>query len=332
MSGASSSAAEWSTRLEPARPPADLAPRADDPRLGEIVEFWTGDPASLRPGRAVLLGFPQDEGVRRNKGRPGAAEAPAEIRRCLHRLTPWDGETNVDLSPTPPLDLGNLRIDEDLEQTQAHLGEIVAALLERGAVPIVLGGGHETAYGVYLGYVATGRPVGIVNIDAHLDVRPLIDGLGDSGSPFRQVLEHPTCPLAGERYVCLGAQPGSVGREHWQYARDRGSVIGWCDEVRGSLVERLAREAKRLAADGCGVHLTLDADAVRAADVPGVSAPNPTGLAGEEVIAAARWAGQSPHVAGLDLVEINPRFDRDAQSARWAALVIWNFLIGLRSR
>ena len=36
--------------------------------------------------------------------------------------------------------------------------------------------------------------------------------------------------------------------------------------------------------------------------------------------------------AGLDLVEINPRYDRDGQSARWAAVLLWNFLIGLRDR
>ena len=73
-------------------------------------------------------------------------------------------------------------------------------------------------------------------------------------------------------------------------------------------------------------------DVVGAADAPGVSAPNPVGLSGQEVIAAARLAGRSPQVSSLDLVEINPRFDRDGQSARWAAVLIWNFLIGLRSR
>jgi hypothetical protein len=77
MSGESSSAAEWFTRLEPAVRPDFLPRRPDDPRLGEVVEFWDGDPAAIRPGRAVLIGFPQDEGVRPSGGRPGAAEAPA---------------------------------------------------------------------------------------------------------------------------------------------------------------------------------------------------------------------------------------------------------------
>jgi len=55
-----------------------------------------------------------------------------------------------------------------------------------------------------------GRAVGVVNLDAHLDVRPFPPGQGHSGSPFRQALEHPTHPLPGDLYCCLGAQPFGV--------------------------------------------------------------------------------------------------------------------------
>src|SRR5205807_1396694 len=107
MPGKSSSVAGWFTRLEPAGPPVDLVRRADDPRLGEITERWRGDLSALRPGRPVLVGFPQDEGVRRNHGRPGAAQAPQRIRHWLARLSPWDGENDVDLSALAPLDAGD---------------------------------------------------------------------------------------------------------------------------------------------------------------------------------------------------------------------------------
>jgi arginase family enzyme len=66
--------------------------------------------------------------------------------------------------------------------------------------------------------------------------------------------------------------------------------------------------------------------------VPGVSAVNANGLSGWEVIACARRAGQHPRVSSFDLVELNPSFDRDGQSGRWAALAIWNFLMGLLER
>jgi formiminoglutamase len=307
-----------------------LPRRPDDPRLGEVIEFWHGDPDALGPGRAVLIGFPQDEGVRRNSGRVGAAEAPDAIRCWLYRLTPGDPASDRDLSKAPPLDAGNVRITGDLEQSQQALAAVVAGVLASGGVPVVLGGGHETAYGVFLGYAAAGRAVGIINVDAHLDVRPLIDGRGHSGSPFRQALEHAALPLA--RYVCLGAQPHATSREHLRYVQEHGGVVRWCDELRPSLAHHLAVEGGRIAGLRCAAHLSIDTDAVSMAEVPGVSAPNPVGLAGSEVIAAARLAGSSHEVAGLDVVEISPPLDRDGQSARWAAVLVWNFLVGLLDR
>jgi formiminoglutamase len=331
MPGESSSAAAWFTRLEPVPVIEDVFRRPDDRRLGEVIVPWRGDLAALTPGRAVLVGFPHDEGVRRNHGRPGAAEAPHEIRRCLARLTPGDPSQDIDLTPRPPLDAGNVRSAGSLETTQEALGEVIGGILARGAVPVVLGGGHETAYGHYLGYVAAGKDVAILNLDAHLDVRPYSGSGGTSGTPFRQALEHPTHPLPGNRYVCLGAQPHSVSREHWQYVQQRGGGVYWAAEVKGALEQHFTRELKRLAPP-CQLYVTIDADAVQAADVPGVSAPNPLGLSGAEVAACARLAGRSAVVSSLDVVEINPRHDRDGQSTRWAALVVWHFLIGLAER
>jgi formiminoglutamase len=268
------------------------------------------------------VGFPQDEGVRRNQGRPGSADAPSAIRPWLYRLTPCA----VDL-----LDVGNVRITGDLEESQHSLAEVIAALLTAGAVPIVLGGGHETAYGHYLGYVRANRQVAIINLDAHLDVRPLLDGRGHSGSPFRQALEHPTQPLRGDRYVVLGAQPFAVSREHQDYVEDKGGVIRWASQslVRRRLPAVFRRECQRLSAGGCPVYVSLDADVVRQAEVPGVSAPNPLGLSARAVASFAAAAGAMPAVSSFDLVEINPTLDRDGQSARWAAVVLWHFLRGL---
>ncbi|HJT76007.1 MAG TPA: formimidoylglutamase, partial [Gemmataceae bacterium] len=299
MSSRSSSAAGWSTRLGPAAPPDDLARRPDDPRLGEVTEFWRGDPGAIRPGRAVLVGFPQDEGVRRNHGRPGAAAAPREIRRWLYRLTPWDGASDTDLTSLPPLDLGDVRVGDDVQESQEMLAAVVAAVLERGGVPVVLGGGHETAYGHFLGYAARGLRAGLINLDAHLDVRPFKPGHGHSGSSFRQALEHASRPL----YACLGAQPHSTSRDHFLYARRQGCSVYWAAEIASRLEECFARECDRMAAAGCAVMVSLDADVVGAAEVPGVSAPNVAGLSGEEVRRCVRRAGLSPQVASFDLVE-----------------------------
>jgi formiminoglutamase len=333
MSPASSSAGAWFTRLEPVAPVIPPVRRADDPRLGECCDFWDGvGVPALRTNQPVLIGFSQDEGVRRNGGRVGAAAAPAEIRRSLYALASWDGCRDVDLRRLGLLDVGDMRVTSDLEASQVALGEVVAAVLAAGAVPIVLGGGHETAFGHYLGYANLRRPVAVVNLDAHLDVRPCLDGRGHSGSPFRQMREHPGQPLPGKRYTCLGAQTFSVSRDHAEYVQSAGGTIGWACDVRGRLVDDVAKNCSSAAADGWQVYVSVDCDVICAAEVPGVSAPNPLGLSGVELCAAALVAGESSAVASFDVVEINPSLDRDGQSSRCAALIVWHFLAGLANR
>lgn len=87
-------------------------------------------------------------------------------------------------------------------------------------------------------------------------------------------------------------------------------------------------EIRRLGDEGAAVMLTIDADAFRQADVPGVSAPSPVGFPGWLGLEMAHIAGREPAVRSLDVVEINPAFDRDDQAVRWAAQVIRQFIVG----
>jgi formiminoglutamase len=136
------------------------------------------------PGNA-LLGFACDLGVARNMGRVGAAEGPAALRKALAGLA-WH-------SSRPAWDAGDVVAEEEaLEDAQAELAAHVARLLAGGHLPLVVGGGHEVAYGSFLGLCAhaargaTAPVIGLVNLDAHLDLRA---GRASSGTPFRQVAE-----------------------------------------------------------------------------------------------------------------------------------------------
>src|SRR5213075_891958 len=91
------------------RPNTDLFyKRSDmnDPRLGEMV---LSEPDDYPVADVVILGCPQDEGVRRNGGRVGAAVAPDEIRRCFYKLT-VNGVEHLKL-----FDIGNIIIQPTLE-------------------------------------------------------------------------------------------------------------------------------------------------------------------------------------------------------------------------
>lgn len=295
---------------------------ADDPRVGQLLGRALADGDMPR---AVLLGFPTDEGVRRNGGRAGAAEAPAAIREMLHRLTPGADDSGVGAALLERTrDLGDLVVSGDLRHDQELLGIAVTPYLANGAFVVVLGGGHETAYGHFLGYPEAGHDLTIVNWDAHLDVRDLKAGRGHSGSPFRQVLEHPSG--ACRRYVVAGAQPQSTARGHLEYVRGRGGRVLWASDLTPAAVDAVYDELEGPAM------ISFDLDAVDQSHAPGVSAPATGGMPAELWLRAAHGAGRCPAVMSVDVVEMNPRLDRDGQTARLAALTVWQVLRGVAER
>jgi formiminoglutamase len=220
-------------------------------------------------------------------------------------------------------DVGDLEISGDVEADQRSLGEILSPYLARGTFAIVLGGGHETSYGHFLGYVLTGRQVEIVNWDAHADVRELVGGRAHSGSPFRQAIEDPSG--ACRRYSVAGLQPHSVARANLEFVQRHGRAV-WRDEISQETINALYRSV------GSPTFVSFDLDAVSDAEAPGVSAPNSGGLPSNLWLEAAHAAGRSPAVASADVVELNPRFDRDGQTARLGALTVWWLLRGRAER
>ena len=306
--------------LRPA-PRFDLPTHPDDPRVGRLL----GKDCTAADARVVLIGFPTDEGVKRNGGRPGAADGPDAIRQAFARLTPDPRRhySFVELLRWT-CDLGNLEVSDDLEADQQRLGEVLAPHLERGATVIVLGGGHETAYGHFLGYVQASRPITILNWDAHADVRPTDAGRGHSGSPFRQALEHPS--RLCKSYGVAGLQPSSLAKEHLEYLQQRGGRILFHDDVAPYAVDELYQN---LSSDTL---VSFDLDALDSAAAPGVSAPAVAGLNVHLWLHAAVSAGRCPHVQSLDIVELNPRIDVDGRTARLAARTLWEFLRGLLDR
>ncbi len=296
----------------------------DDRRLSGFVSF---DRDALPRAEVVIVGFPVDEGVRRNGGRVGAAGAPDAVRNALYRLTPnarfYAAFTDL---LTRTVDIGNIRPGSSLEEAQEALGRVAAHVLSAGSTLVVLGGGHETSYGHFLGYVEANTPVYIVNIDAHADVRPLVDGRGHSGSPFRQALEHPSGSCVG--YTVAGLQKSRVPRRHVEYLRNRKAGMYWREDLR-SLSPETVFSATR--SDSARM-VTLDMDAIDVSFAPGVSAPSTNGLSVDEALAFAAAAGRDHLVRSLDIVETNPLYDHDTCTVRLAAALVWSFIDGLSQR
>jgi len=306
--------------------PADISVppmKEGDPRIGHLL--GTSLTADTTPV-AVIVGFPTDEGVRRNGGRPGAATAPDVIRKALYGLAP-DARDPLRFSAMLGVieDVGNLEVTGDLERDQEMLGQFVGGELQRGVVPIVFGGGHETAYGHFLGYVKAEMKHRIVNIDAHPDVRPLMEGRAHSGSPFYQALLHPDNLC--QRYDVLGLLPQSASGHHCDFIREHWGDYRFKEDLCGSSLSQL------LAQDGpIPTLVTLDLDALDQSYAPGVSAPATDGVDLSSWLALAESAGARGEVSSLDIVELNPNFDIDNRTAKVAAMTVWRFIRGLVHR
>lgn len=123
----------------------DDGPGADNLRWHHVVGLGA---EHAEPGDVAFVGFRSDEGVRRNKGRQGAAGGPRELRAALAPMA----------LPRPmrAVDLGDVEVaDGHLEEGQHRLGQVITPLIDSGHPVVVLGGGHEVAYGSYLGLTGT---------------------------------------------------------------------------------------------------------------------------------------------------------------------------------
>lgn len=295
---------------------------AQDPRIGHWLS-GIDDPLD-RPALA-LIGFPSEEGIARNGGRTGAAQGPAALRHWLYRMTPdsrHQGAMQALLEQV--VDFGDLLVEDDLEIAQHRLGELVSACLDDDLLVIVLGGGHEVGYGHFLGYANAQCPVHIINVDAHADVRPLRDGLGHSGSPFRQALQHPSGMALG--YSVLGLQPQSNSLEHIEFLRQQQAEYWFIEDTNDALIQSVySRRDENIMATFC-------LDALDQAIAPGVSAPSPGGLSLQTWLSAIQAAAANPHTRSFDIAELSPPLDQDQRSARIAALSVWHILRGLALR
>lgn len=278
-------------------------------------------------GADVVLGFACDEGVRRNRGRVGAAEGPDAIRQALANLPrPQDRAL---------FDAGNVAcVDGNLESAQRHLADRIADLLKRGGRPLVLGGGHEVAWGSFLGLRAAlpdfGQALGIINVDAHFDLRDPATG-PTSGTAFRQMAEWCEANAVPFNYLVLGVNPAANTSALYDYAGERGVIWFEDRDCVATEIARIARVLDTFIEPLDTLYLTLCLDAFPAGIAPGVSAPGVPGICPYTGMALLRATVQTCHRHGVqlalvDIAEMNPVYDRDGITARWAARVVSEIL------
>lgn len=318
----------WNSRYLPPDP-NQWKGRTDSPpgscffQIMQMLNLLETSSIDTRQPTFALLGFRCDEGIRRNLGRIGAAEGPVALRQALAKL-PVQKQNFV------CYDAGNIVCpDGDLEASQEALGEVIAILLQEGVKPIVIGGGHELAWGHYQGIAAAfpNKNLGIINFDAHFDMRPLLPkDRGSSGTSFLQIAK--ACERAKRRfdYNCVGIQHASNIHQLFELAKMYNTKVILADELHQGLIEKSVDFIDRAIDQNEMVYVSLCLDVFGAAFAPGVSSIQPLGLCPWQVIPLVRQLAASGKVASYDIAELSPRYDFDQCTAKLAANLIYEIM------
>lgn len=284
-----------------------------DTRLGEIVLNKSED---FDDAQIVILGCPQDEGVKRNKGRPGARKAPGEIRRALYKLA-----ASEKIKRKRIYDAGDVLQELPLEKIHDRMWKAVQEILAAGKNMVILGGGNDISYPDCAALSEIRKNLTVFNIDRHFDVREMEPR--NSGTPYRLLLDK--CHIQPEKFYELGSENYTNSPVYKKYLEDKGAHVIPLEEWRKAGISAVLKEAvERHKSDA---HFWgFDMDAVRNSDAPGVSAGLPTGLSADEIIAAAAFAGAATYFGILEITEHNPDFDIDGRTAKLAAIMIYRYL------
>ena len=303
--------------------------RADSParssffQIIEMLDLRQHIPPAQDKLAFALIGFCCDEGIRRNLGREGAAEGPGAIRAVLAKLP-------VQKQNFTCFDAGDITCDDgDLESAQSALADTIHLLLQAGITPIILGGGHELAFGHYLGIAKSYRDelLGIVNFDAHFDMRSLLtSGKGSSGTPFLQIANAEHQDKRRFDYNCIGIQHAGNTKHLFDTAKKHNVQVILADDLHQGFMDKCVNFVDRVIDQNQLIYLTLCLDVLSAADAPGVSAPQAMGVTPWQILPLIRQLAASGKVISYDIAEMSPRYDIDNRTAKVAANFVYEII------
>jgi len=249
----------------------------------------------------ALLGIPFDE---KSCYLKGAAKGPQAIRAAStsKAINPWT-ELGVNLEEETVLaDLGDVDVSGNYEQVFSRVEKKVFEILDKNAVPVVLGGDHSISFPVVKAVAKKFKPMDILHFDAHPDLYEELYGDRYShGCPFTRIMEE---GLA-QNLVQVGIRAATG--EHREKAAQYGVRMIEMKDIHDNLILEFSNP----------LYVSFDMDALDPAFAPGVSHHEPGGLTTRQVIRILQ--ALEAEIVGLDVVEVNP--DRDVSGITASAAV-----------
>jgi arginase len=212
-----------------------------------------------------------------------------------------------------------LRYLDEIKEACERVAELVSGAVRAGHMPLVLGGDHSVALGTVGGLASVRGPGGVLWVDAHGDLnRPetspsgnvhgmvLAALLGRAGTGF----ESDAWPLpAVERVALVGVRSLDQGERELLHELD--ARVYTISDIDRMGVEPAIRDSLEHVGDGGLVHLSLDMDVIDPEVAPGVGTPVRGGFSYREAHLALELVAESGLLGSLDVVEVNPIFDRE---------------------
>lgn len=272
----------------------------------------------------AILGAPFDFGT---QFRAGARFGPRAVREASTLFSfghagAYDHEDDRIYLPASVrmVDIGDADIvHTDTQRSHANIKAGVGAILDAGALPVVIGGDHSVNIPCIDAFADRGD-IHILQIDAHLDFVDERHGVRyGHGNPMRRAAE--------KAYVSGLTQVGirnvsSTAKEGYDDARRMGSDILSVRQMRAlgakGVIDRIPAGAR--------VYVTLDIDGFCPSIAPGTGTPSHGGFLYYEVLEMLQALARRNEVVGMDLVEVAPDYDHTGGTAILAAQILLNFL------
>lgn len=234
----------------------------------------------------------------------------------------WDlGGPLLDGRDIKVVDCGN--VTADMADHKAHYRraeQVARKIFSTNTILITLGGDHGISIPVMRALEVHETPITIVHVDAHLDWRHEVNGETEGySSPIRRASEMPWI----DKIVQVGmrgigsARTGEV-KDALAYGASIISAYDMHDTGMEAVLDRIP--------DGGPYYLTIDADGIDPAIMPGVMAQTPGGLSWVQIRKLIHGLVKKGRVLGMDLVEIAPKYDIGNITMIHAERMICNFI------
>jgi hypothetical protein len=234
-----------------------------------------------------------------------------DFRKELYKLNRGNWKLQI-------VDLGNVPIGNEVEDTYVVVKEVVAELIQLGIVPIVIGATQDVSYPLYRSFDQMGEMINMVAIDHRFDFG-VADQLISSHSYMSKIISE--SPTNLKSFTNLGYQSFFNTQEE----RDLMDKMYFDSYRLGEVVSDLAA-CEPLLRDAH--FLSIDTRAIQASDMGSGTNYTPNGLNGREICALTRYAGLSPKLSLFGVFES----DNHPMSNRLIAQMVWYFIEGFSIR